>query len=66
MLQRIHLPLEEKEHMPPKGKQQLLSDEIALLTWWIKEGADFKAKVKELKKEEGITDYFTKIHHPSR
>ena len=64
MLQRIHLPLEEKEHMPPKGKQQLLSDEIALLSWWIKEGADFKAKVKELKKEEGIAAILQKFITP--
>jgi len=39
LLQRIHLPIEEKEHMPPKGKTQLLNDEIEILAWWIKEGA---------------------------
>ncbi len=65
MLQRIHLPLEEKEHMPPKGKQQLLSDEIALLTWWIKEGADFKAKVKELQKDEKINAILKKFMVPT-
>ncbi len=65
MLQRIHLPLAEKEHMPPKGKQQLLTDEIALLTWWIKEGADFKAKVKDLPKAEKIETILQKFIVPT-
>jgi len=37
-VKRIHLPLEEKEHMPPKGKTQLTTDEITLLEWWVNEG----------------------------
>lgn len=65
MMQRIHLPLEEKEHMPPKGKQQLLTDEIALVTWWIKEGADFKAKVKDLPKDEKIAATLQKFIVPT-
>lgn len=48
LLQRIHLPLEEKKHMPPKGKIQLSEDEIALLYYWIKANADFTKKVIEL------------------
>lgn len=47
LLQRIHLPLEEKKHMPPKGKIQLSDDEITLLYHWIKANADFKKKVIE-------------------
>lgn len=65
MLQRIHLPLAEKEHMPPKGKQQLLTDEIELLTWWIKEGADFKAKVKDLPKDEKMEAILQKFIVPT-
>lgn len=42
MIKRANLPLEEKAHMPPKGKSQLTTDEIALLTAWINEGADIK------------------------
>ena len=64
MLQRIHLPLEEKEHMPPEGKKQLLNDEIELLTWWIKEGADFNAKVKDLPKDEKIKAILNKFLSP--
>ena len=48
LLQRIHLPLEEKKHMPPKGEIQLSDEEITLLYHWIKANADFKKKVIEL------------------
>ncbi|GAA4406675.1 chitobiase/beta-hexosaminidase C-terminal domain-containing protein [Nibrella viscosa] len=48
LLQRIHLPEEEKKHMPPKGKAQLTDNEIALLSLWVKGKADFKQKVVDL------------------
>ena len=35
-MQRIHLPEEEKEHMPPDGKPQLTDEESAILYEWIK------------------------------
>jgi mono/diheme cytochrome c family protein/uncharacterized membrane protein len=46
IIQRASLPLEHKEHMPPKGKPQLTTDEIALLSAWINEGADVKKTFK--------------------
>jgi uncharacterized membrane protein len=48
LVQRIHLPMEAKEHMPPAGKPQLTREEIAILYHWIKSGADFEKKVSEL------------------
>ncbi|MGN7723436.1 c-type cytochrome domain-containing protein [Chitinophaga sp. 22620] len=54
MMERLHLPLEAKEHMPPKGKTQLTPDEIAILHQWISHGADFKTKVAELAKEDTL------------
>ncbi len=47
LLLRIHLPLHHDDHMPPSGKSQLSTLEIQLLEWWIAEGADFKASVKD-------------------
>ena len=44
---RIHMDNAEKKHMPPKGKLQLDQDEKKLITWWIKEGADFTKKIAE-------------------
>jgi mono/diheme cytochrome c family protein len=46
LIQRANLPLDEKQHMPPKGKSQLTIEEIALLTAWINEGADIKKVFK--------------------
>ena len=54
-LQRAHLPLNEKEHMPPKGKKQLSSDEITLLEWWVEQGAHFDKKIGEIRQTEEIT-----------
>ncbi|MBI1225836.1 MAG: hypothetical protein GC192_11415 [Bacteroidetes bacterium] len=41
----IHLPLESKKHMPPKGKTQLTDTEKQLLDWWLKAGAPFDKTV---------------------
>jgi uncharacterized membrane protein len=48
MMKRIHLPLETRKHMPPQGKPQLTEEEIAIISNWIKSGADFKIKVIDL------------------
>ena len=45
LIQRIKLPMNAKKHMPPLGKAQLTSDEITLLTLWVKEGASFEQKL---------------------
>lgn len=47
ILRRIHLELHDDHHMPPAGKPQLDPLEIQLLQWWIAEGADFQARIKE-------------------
>lgn len=54
LLKRAHLPLEEKEHMPPKGKKQLTDNEIRLLEWWISTGPDFDKKVFGMEKPADI------------
>jgi uncharacterized membrane protein len=48
MLGRIHLPMEQKKHMPPSGKTQLTDEEISILYYWIKMGANATAKVTSL------------------
>jgi uncharacterized membrane protein/mono/diheme cytochrome c family protein len=48
MIKRVYLPLDAKEHMPPKGKTQLTEDEIALLEWWIDAGAPTRQRVAEV------------------
>ncbi|MCF3108311.1 chitobiase/beta-hexosaminidase C-terminal domain-containing protein [Niabella sp. CC-SYL272] len=48
MMQRIHLPPESKEHMPPRGKPQLTEEEARILYLWIKGGAHLTKKVTDL------------------
>ncbi|WP_346237203.1 DUF2231 domain-containing protein [Niabella insulamsoli] len=48
LMQRIHLPADHKEHMPPKGKPQLTDEESRILYLWIKSGASFTQKVADL------------------
>lgn len=54
-LQRVHLPLEDKKHMPPSGKAQLTEPEIALLTAWIGSGTTlFSKKIAELPEHDSL------------
>ncbi|WP_343487938.1 c-type cytochrome domain-containing protein [Allomuricauda sp. d1] len=48
LMHRIDLPMEDEEHMPPKGKQQLTEEEMVLLEWWIKNKNCFDCKVADL------------------
>lgn len=54
MIKRCLLPLEDENHMPPKGKTQLSEGQIAILTWWIDQGAPFDKKVAELKATDAV------------
>lgn len=49
LLRRINLPPTDEKHMPPAGRPPLTADQIALLTWWIKENAPEKQTLSELK-----------------
>ncbi|MBN7810602.1 chitobiase/beta-hexosaminidase C-terminal domain-containing protein [Algoriphagus sp. H41] len=51
LIQRIHLPEESKEHMPPKNKAQLTEEELEILQLWVESGSSFDQKVAELPKE---------------
>ncbi len=46
MILRANLPIEDKKHMPPRGKAQLSEADIVILTAWINEGADVKKAIK--------------------
>jgi len=54
MMQRIHLPEEHKDHMPPKGKLQLTDQEVKVLYLWIKGGASFTKKVTALSPNDSL------------
>ena len=54
LIQRIHLPLEEEEHMPPKNKLQLTDEELEILSLWVSSGGGFDQKVKDLPQEDPL------------
>lgn len=54
MMQRLHLPLDNREHMPPKGKPQLSDEEVKALFYWIKDGASFTKKVIDLSPDDSL------------
>ena len=49
MIQRLRLPLDHDDHMPPEGKPQPSQAEIGLLQWWINAGAPGDGTVASLK-----------------
>lgn len=54
LVKRLLLPMEDDKRMPPKDQPQLSKEEIELISWWIKTGADTKKKVKELLPDAAI------------
>lgn len=54
LLRRVHLPIEQKKHMPPQGKPQLTDEEIDIITQWIRRGSDFQLKVADLEPSDTL------------
>lgn len=52
LLQRVFLPLNDDEHMPPEDKKQLTEQETAVLAFWIQSGAKPDGAVAEFKPDE--------------
>lgn len=57
MIKRLLLPPSHEDHMPPKEKPQLSEAQIALIHWWIEQGAPFNKKVQALQQPEKIKPY---------
>ncbi|MFS4456713.1 FN3 associated domain-containing protein [Maribacter sp. 2304DJ31-5] len=61
LVQRIALPMEDEEHMPPKGKIQLTPNEIALLNWWMENKNCFDCVAGTLKRSKKIQGYLNEL-----
>jgi uncharacterized membrane protein len=59
MIQRIYLPMEEEEHMPPAERKQLTKLEIDFLTWWIDEGTPFNQSLADLSFPDSLSGILT-------
>ncbi|MCE7066965.1 FN3 associated domain-containing protein [Dyadobacter sp. CY326] len=61
LISRVHLPLDDKKHMPPRGKVQLTEEEIVLLAAWVKAGSRFDQKVSSLSTQDPVYTYAQNI-----
>ena len=56
MFHRITLPEEDDDHMPPEGKRQLTEDQVAIIGWWIEQGAPMDETVAQLAVSDDIRE----------
>ncbi len=64
LLDRIHLPPDDKKHMPPKGKPQLTPEEEAVLLAWIKAGTPYSARVIGISAQDSLSILARKLLKP--
>lgn len=64
MIKRLHLPLENEEHMPPDGKNPLSENEIQILERWIALGALDTLRLNHLPRTEPLGDLVREIMEP--
>lgn len=55
LIRRLKLPLDDEEHMPPRSKDQMRPEEVALLEAWIRAGARFDS-TDELGASPGVAE----------
>lgn len=66
LVQRLLLPLEDDDHMPPDGKPQPEPGEIAVLRWWIDAGAPSNALPDELRPPADVREAIEKLERKTR
>ncbi|MEQ6120518.1 chitobiase/beta-hexosaminidase C-terminal domain-containing protein [Reichenbachiella sp. MALMAid0571] len=54
LIRRALLPLEDEDHMPPKGKPQLTDSEFNLIKSWIAKGADETISLAQLSEDDTL------------
>src|SRR3546814_5546768 len=48
LYRRLTLPADDEERMPPKGRTPITPGEIALIGWWIEQGAPAEGRVADI------------------
>ncbi len=61
LIQRMLLPLEDDDHMPPREKPQPSKAEIAFLQWWIAQGGNFTRKAGEFELPDSLHRVFANL-----
>lgn len=62
---RLILPEGHKKRMPPKGRKPITAEQIKLIGWWVKEGADFGKKSSDLAQTAEIKEILGKLEKGS-
>jgi uncharacterized membrane protein len=58
---RIDLPEDDEDHMPPEGKPDIEDPEVAVLKWWIDNGADPKKSLADFVVPAPIQEAISKL-----
>lgn len=61
ILIRIALPEDDEEHMPPEGKPKIEEPEVAIIKWWIDNGADPKKALKDYEVPAPLKEMIAKL-----
>lgn len=54
LVERLLLPVDHEDHMPPKDKTQLTDDEITFISLWVANGADTNKKLIDVAPEDTL------------
>lgn len=58
---RIELRPDDEDHMPPEGKPDIEDPEVAVLKWWIDNGADPKKALTDFQVPAAIAEAISKL-----
>jgi uncharacterized membrane protein len=58
---RIELRPEDEDHMPPEGKPDIEDPEVAIVKWWIDNGADPKKSLADFEVPAAIKEAIAKL-----
>lgn len=64
IIRRLHLPLDDEEHMPPDGKQPMSETEIQILERWIALGISDTLRLEHLENSEPLADLVKGLMEP--
>lgn len=53
---RMELPEDDEDHMPPEGKPDIEDTEVAIVKWWIDNGADPKKALKDFQVPDALKE----------
>ncbi|MFT4155854.1 c-type cytochrome domain-containing protein [Parafilimonas sp.] len=65
LIKRMLLPADNDDHMPPKEKPQPTENQLALIHWWIANGASLDKKVSQLPQDDKIKPALTALQNVS-